>query len=82
MRGLRISIGFWASTLVDEVCQIASKDKAIVKANLTPLVFFRRHGSATSAASASLRPFFALLKRATARKATGSRFSILFHHVH
>ena len=30
---------------------------AIVKANLIPLVFFLRHGSATSAASASLRPF-------------------------
>ncbi len=37
---LRILMSFWASTLVDEVCQIASKDKAIVKANLTPLVFF------------------------------------------
>ena len=57
MYRLRISISFWASTLVDEICQIASKDKAMVKANLIPLVFFRRHGSATSAASASLRPF-------------------------
>jgi hypothetical protein len=42
---------------VDEVCPIASKDKAIYKAKLIPLVFFRRHGSATSASSASLRPF-------------------------
>ena len=57
MHRLRILIVFWASTLVDEICQIASKDKAIAKAKLIPLVFFRRHGSATSASSASLRPF-------------------------
>ena len=61
MRCLRILIVFCASTLEDEICQIASKDKAIVKAKLIPLVFFRRHGSATSASFASLRPFFALL---------------------
>ena len=42
---------------MDEICPIASKDKAIAKAKLIPLVFFRRHGSATSASSASLRPF-------------------------
>ena len=37
---LRVSIVFWASTLEDEFCQIASKDKAISKAKLIPLVFF------------------------------------------
>ena len=58
MHRLRILIDFWARTLVDEFCQIASKDKAISKAKLIPLVyFFRRHVSATSASSASLRPF-------------------------
>ena len=57
MHRLRILIVFWASTLVDEICPIALKDKAISKAKLIPLVFFRRHVSATSAASASLRPF-------------------------
>ena len=40
MHRLRILISFWASTLVDEFCQIASKDKAISKAKLIPLVFF------------------------------------------
>ena len=40
MHRLRILISFWASTLVDEICQIASKDKAISKAKLIPLVFF------------------------------------------
>ena len=57
MRCLRILIVFWASTLVDEICQIAPKDKAIAKAKLIPLVYLLRHGSATSAAFASLRPF-------------------------
>ena len=40
MHRLRILISFWASTLEDEICQIASKDKAISKAKLIPLVFF------------------------------------------
>ena len=40
MHCLRILIVFWASTLVDEVCPIASKDKAMIKAKLIPLVFF------------------------------------------
>ena len=46
---LRILIIFCASTLEDEICPIASKDKAIAKAKLIPLVFFcvsashRRH---------------------------------------
>ena len=57
MHHLRILINFCSSTLVDEICQIASIDKAIAKAKLIPLVFFRCHGSATSASSASLRPF-------------------------
>ena len=34
-----------------------------------------------AASSASQRPLFTLLKRATARKATGSRFSILFQNL-
>ena len=40
---------------------------AISKAKLIPLVFFRRHVSATFATSASLRPFFALIAFATGR---------------
>ena len=40
MRRLLVLISSCASTLVDEICPIASNDKAIAKAKLTPLVFF------------------------------------------
>ena len=49
MRCLLILINSGASTLVDEICPIASKDKAIAKAKLIPLVFL-------SASRTSLRP--------------------------
>ena len=39
MRCLHILMSFWARTLEDEICPIASKDKAIAKAKLIPLVF-------------------------------------------
>ena len=47
-------MSFWASTLVDEVCQIAWKDKAIAKAKLIPLVYFMASRLCDLCVSASL----------------------------
>ena len=93
MHQLRVAAFLWSYTLALGSCLIASKDKTITKATTSGSVITEptTQASASSVSlrpffallattcisSASQRLLFALFKRATARKATGSRFSIL-----
>jgi hypothetical protein len=68
-------------TIQDHILHFAKQLLIITPAPLRVSVLFILRVSPKARALAtisSLRPFFALLKRANARKATGSRFSILF----